>query len=62
MPLVNLTKSREILDCSFLRQTMCTPMLASAVLASIALVLALGFYLIDELSFLIPYCALLFRE
>ena len=37
-------------------------MVANALLLSLALLLAIGFYLMGELKFLIPYRALLFRE
>ncbi len=37
-------------------------MVANALLLSLALLLAIGFYLMGELKFLVPYRAFLFRE
>lgn len=37
-------------------------MIANALLLSLALLLAIGFYLMGELKFLVPYRAFLFRE
>ena len=37
-------------------------MIANALIATIAVMLAIGFYLMGELKFLIPYRAFLFRE
>jgi hypothetical protein len=38
------------------------PMIANAVLFAIAIFLAYGFWLMDQLKFMAPYRALLFRE